>query len=162
MLLCVIDTSSSNPVASAGSAAEPWDLSLWCPGHLEPFSGSPGCFCPGLGAISCLGAQLHIRQPWHTTSSLPAGKTQAAGFWALLNFLPCLVPSCFALLQRSLESQMVPKGGGHPWPVWWLCRSQGSAAAGHTGLSKLIAQQSLGRGYHCPEVVLEGDQLEPS
>lgn len=125
-------------------------------------SGSPGCFCPGLGAISCPGAQLHFREPWHTTSSLPAGKTQTAGFWTLPDFLPCLVPSCFALLQRSLESQMVPKGGGHPWPVWWLCRSQDSAAAGHTGLSKLIAQQSLGRGYHCPEVVLEGDQLEPS
>lgn len=150
LILLPVQALQQSPGISHSGAQVTWSRSLAVQG------------ASAQGWVPSPALELHIRQPWHTTSSLPAAKTQAAGFWALLNFLPCLVPSCFALLQRSLESQMVPRGGGHPWPVWWLCRSQGSAAAGHKELSKLIAQQSPGRGYHCPEVVLEGDQLEPS
>lgn len=109
VLLCVIDTSSSNPVASVGSAAEPWDLSLWCPGHLEPFSGSPGCFCPGLGAISCPGAQLHITQPWHTTSSLPAGKMQTAGFGHFPISCPALFLPVLPCFGEVLSPRWHPK-----------------------------------------------------
>lgn len=50
------------------------------------------------------GAQLHI----HSPGIPPAGKTQTAGFWALPDFLPCLVPSCFALLQ-SLAPRWCPR-----------------------------------------------------
>lgn len=160
MLLCVIDTSSSNPVASVGSAAEPWDLSLGCPGHLKPFSGSPGCFCPGLGAISCPGAQLHITQPWHTTSSLPVGKTQTAGYRHFPISYPALFLPVLPCFREVLSPRWCPKVVATP--------GQFNGCVGARALQQLdmqgSANSSLSRawGYHRPEMVLEGDQLEPS
>lgn len=56
----------------------------------------------------CLLPWMELSCTSHSPGIPPAGKTQTAGFWALPDFLPCLVPSCFALLQ-SLAPRWCPR-----------------------------------------------------
>lgn len=76
------------------------------PGSLAPVLRSPQAVHSGSlhqgaavqGWLPSLALEMRITPAWLTTSFLPAGKTQGAGFWALPGPAPCPVSSCLTPL----------------------------------------------------------------
>lgn len=80
--------------------------------------------------------------------------------------LPCSFVSCRALvrIQRSLWSQMTPKGSGDPWlgPCLRARALYQQDTQAQQGLLNSSLSRALGGRHCCPKVGLEGDQLVPS
>lgn len=162
MLQCVIDIISSNTVASVSSAAEPWDVSVWCPGHLEEFSGSPGCFCPGQKPSPA----LELSCTSHSPGTPPTPCQQERHKLQIFGLFPVSHPALFLPVLPCFRDDLGPR-----WcPEVVAIPGQFGGCVGARALQQLDTQGSAdsslsrarGGDITVLKVVLEGDQLEPS